>query len=62
MPSLNIDENIKKIRMNIEELSQEVFRLQGMLSTFEGLKKAGLKDIQLPEEDEQLDNTQEKPE
>ncbi len=62
MPSLNIDENIKKIRMNIEELSQEVFRLQGMLSTFEGFKKAGLKDIQLPGEDEQLDNTQEKPE
>jgi|TARA_B100001939_G_scaffold140470_1_gene121602 lipid II:glycine glycyltransferase (peptidoglycan interpeptide bridge formation enzyme) len=62
MPSLNIDENIKKIRMNIEELSQEVFRLQGMLSTFESFKKAGLKDIQLPEEDEQLDNTQEKPE
>jgi len=62
MPSLNIDENIKKIRMNIEELSQEVFRLQGMLSTFESFKKAGLKDIQLPEEAEQLDNTQEKPE
>ena len=62
MPSINVDENIKKIRMNIEELSQEVFRLQGMLSTFESFKKAGLKDIQLPEEDEQLDNTQEKPE
>ena len=62
MPSINIDENIKKIRVNIEELSQEVFRLQGMLNTFESFKKAGLKDIQLPEEDEQLDNTQEKPE
>lgn len=66
MPSLNIDENIKKIRVNIEELSQEVFRLQGMLSTFEGFKKAGLKDIQLPEnqeeEAEQLESIQEKPE
>ena len=62
MPSVNIDENIKKIRVNIEELSQEVFRLQGMLSTFESFKKAGLKDIQLPEEAEQVDNTQEKPE
>ena len=66
MPSLNIDENIKKIRMNIEELSQEVFRLQGMLSTFEGFKKAGLEDIQLPEnqeeEAEQLESIQEKPE
>ena len=62
MPSVNIDENIKKIRMNIEELSQEVFRLQGMLSTFESFKKAGLKDIQLPEEDEQLESIQENPE
>ena len=62
MPSLNIDENIKKIRMNIEELSQEVFRLQGMLNTFEGFKKAGLKDIQLPDEDKQLESIQEKPE
>ena len=68
MPSLNIDENIKRIRRNIEELSQEVFRLQGMLSTFEGFKKAGLKDIQLPEgfegpeEAEQLESVQEKPE
>ena len=66
MPSLNIDENIKKIRMSIEELSQEVFRLQGMLSTFEGFKKAGLNDIQLPEnqeeEAEQLESIQEKPE
>tara|TARA_B100000405_G_scaffold301773_1_gene263728 strand:+ start:1720 stop:1917 length:198 start_codon:yes stop_codon:yes gene_type:complete len=65
MPSVNIDENIKKIRMNIEELSQEVFRLQGVLSTFESFKKAGLKDIQLPEESEeaeQLESIQEKPE
>lgn len=62
MPSINIDENIKKIRVNIEELSQEVFRLQGMLNTFESFKKAGLKDIQLPEEDEQLESIQEKPE
>ena len=62
MPSINIDENIKKIRMNIEELSQEVFRLQGCLSTFESFKKAGLKDIQLPEEDEQLESIQENPE
>lgn len=52
----------------MEELSHEVFRLQGMLSTFEGFKKAGLKDIQLPEgfegpeEAEQLESVQEKPE
>lgn len=62
MPSINVDENIKKIRVNIEELSQEVFRLQGVLSTFESFKKAGLKYIQLPEEDEQLESIQEKPE
>jgi hypothetical protein len=29
--------------MNIEKMTQEVFRLQGMLATFEGFKKGGLK-------------------
>ena len=38
MPVVDVDENIKKLRMNIEQLTQEVFRLQGMLQTFEGFK------------------------
>jgi hypothetical protein len=66
MPVVDIEENINKIAMNIEKLTQEVFRLQGMLQTFEGFKKGGLKTIELPvdptQEIEELESTQEKPE
>jgi lipid II:glycine glycyltransferase (peptidoglycan interpeptide bridge formation enzyme) len=66
MPTVDIDENIKKLRMNIEQLTQEVFRLQGMLQTFEGFKKGGLKTIDLPndptQEVDELESIQEKPE
>ena len=43
MPTVDIEENIQKLRMNIEKMTQEIFRLQGMLQTFEGFKKGGLK-------------------
>ena len=66
MPVVDVDENIKKIRMNLEQLTQEVFRLQGMLQTFEGFKKGGLTTIDLPndpnQEVEQLESVQENPE
>ena len=66
MVVIDIEENIKKLRMNIEQLTQEVFRLQGVLSTFEGFKKGGLKTIELPndpnQEIEELESIQEKPE
>jgi lipid II:glycine glycyltransferase (peptidoglycan interpeptide bridge formation enzyme) len=63
MPTVDVEENIKKLRMNIEQLTQEVFRLQGMLQTFEGFKKGGLTQIELPQDPtEQLESIQEKPE
>jgi len=66
MPVVDIEDNIKKIRMNLEQLTQEVFRLQGMLQTFEGFKKGGLTTINLPkdptQEVEELESIQEKPE
>ena len=63
MPVVDVEENIKKLRMNIEQLTQEVFRLQGMLQTFEGFKKGGLTIIDLPQDPtEQDESTQEKPE
>ena len=66
MPIVHIEENIQKLRMNIEKMTQEIFRLQGMLQTFEGFKKGGLKTIDLPndptQEVEELDSIQEKPE
>ena len=67
MPIVDVEENIKKIRMNIEQMTQEVFRLQGMLQTFEGFKKGGLTTIDLPQDPnqpitEELKSVQEKPE
>jgi hypothetical protein len=70
MPTVDVEENIKKLRMNIEQMTQEIFRLQGMLSTFEGFKKGGLTTIDMPndpnqpteEPTEELESTQEKPE
>ena len=66
MPTVDVEENIKKIQMNIEQLTQEVFRLQGMLSTFQGFKKGGLMTIDLPNDPnqptEELESIQENPE
>ena len=70
MPTVDVEENIKKIRENIEQMTQEVFRLQGMLATFEGFKKGGLTTIDMPndpnqpveEPTEELESIQEKPE
>ena len=66
MPIVDVEENIKKLRMNIDQLTQEVFRLQGMLQTFERFKGGGLKTIDLPNDPNQevveLESTQEKPE
>lgn len=66
MPSIDIVENIKRTRDQIEKMSQEVFRLQGVLHTFEGLQKGGLTVIELPKDpqvsDEELESIQEKPE
>jgi hypothetical protein len=70
MPIVDVEENIKKLRMNIEQMTQEIFRLQGMLQTFEGFKKGGLTQIDLPSDPnqpveaptEELESIQEKPE
>ena len=70
MPVVNVEENIKQLRENIDKMTQEVFRLQGMLATFEGFKKGGLENIDIPNDPnqpveapiEELESTQEKPE
>ena len=53
MPIVDVEENINKLRENIEKMTQEVFRMQGMLQTFEGFKKGGLKQIDLPRDPNQ---------
>jgi hypothetical protein len=68
MPTVNIEENIKQIRESIAKHSHEVAKLHGMLQTFEGFYKSGLKVIELPidptiqEDNEDLANIQENPE
>ena len=71
MPTVNVEENIKQIREKIESMTQDLFRMQGMLQTFEGFKQGGLKIIDLPNDPnqepveepvEELESVQEKPE
>lgn len=66
MPIIDVNNNIRSLRDNIERLTQEIYRLEGMLNTFEGFKRGGLKVIDLPndphESKEMLDSIQEKPE
>ena len=67
MPTVDVEENIKQIREKIERMTQDLFRMQGMLQTFEGFKKGGLKTIDLPNDPnqepvEELESVQEKPE
>ena len=67
MPTVHVEENIKKIRKDLDKMTQEMFRLQGVLQTFEGFKQGGLKTIELPNQPpqegvEELESVQEKPE
>ena len=70
MPTVDVEENIKKIENSLEQMTQEIFRLQGMLQTFRGFQKGGLKTIDLPNDPnqatespaEELESIQEKPE
>ena len=54
MPTLDIDENIKKVQESIELTYQELHRLQGSLRVFLGFKEAGLKEIDIPEKTEEV--------
>lgn len=71
MPIVDIEDNIQQLRQQIEKSTQDLFRMQGMLQTFEGFKQGGLKTIDLPnnpnqepveEPIEELESVQEKPE
>ena len=67
MPTVDVEENIKQIREKIERMTQDLFRMQGMLQTFEGFKQGGLKIIDLPNDPnqepvEEPESIQEKPE
>jgi hypothetical protein len=52
MPTVNVEENIKKIQETIEATYQELHRLQGSLRVFMGFKENGLDEIEIPEKKE----------
>ena len=71
MPTVDVEDNINQMRAKIEQMTQEIFRMQGVLQTFEGFKTGGLKTIDLPNDPnqrpigepiEELESVQEKPE
>lgn len=66
MPVVYINENITQLHNQILGMREELLRLEGVLRTFKGFKKAGLTQIDLPnqsvEPTEELDSIQEKPE
>jgi hypothetical protein len=66
MPVVYINENITQLHNQMLGMREELLRLEGVLRTFEGFKKAGLTQIDLPnqpvEPTEELESTQEKPE
>ena len=53
MPSVNVEDNIKKIQDAIESTYQELHRLQGSLRVFLGFQENGLKEIEIPEKKEE---------
>lgn len=49
MPTLNVDENIKKIIETINALTAEIYRLEGSLRVFKEFESKGLKTVDLPD-------------
>ena len=71
MPLIDVEENINQLQVKIEQMTHDIFRMQGVLQTFEGFIKGGLKTIDLPNDPtqnpieepvEELESVQEKPE
>jgi len=59
MPSLDVEENIKKLQDAVETTYQELHRLQGSLRVFLSLKENGLTTIDLPEKVEKNEEVEE---
>ena len=49
MPTLNVQDNINKIRQTIDEMTREILRLEGSLRVFLGFKENGLSEVDVPE-------------
>ena len=53
MPTVNVEDNIKKLQDAVEATYQELHRLQGSLRVFLGFQESGLKEIEIPEKKEE---------
>ena len=65
MPVVHIEDNIKQLTIQMNGMREELLRFEGVLRTFEGFKKGGLTKIDLPtdpNQTEELESIQEKPE
>jgi hypothetical protein len=66
MPVVYINQNITQLHNQMLGMREELLRLEGVLRTFKGFKKAGLTQIDLPSDPnqptEELESIQEKPE
>ena len=62
MPVVHIRENIQQLHTKMQEMREELLRLEGVLRTFEGFEKTGLTKIDVPQSpNEELVSIQEKP-
>lgn len=59
MPSLDVEENIKKLQDAVETTYQELHRLQGSLRVFMSFKENGLTVIDIPEKVEKNEEVEE---
>ena len=52
MAKVNVEENIKKIMDAIDNMTREVLRLEGSLRVFREFHENGVKEVEIPEEEE----------
>lgn len=57
MPNtVNVEENIKRILDQIDQMTREVLRLEGSLRVFRELADSGIKEVEIPD-DQQVKET-----
>ena len=57
MPKLSVKENVEKMSADLELMSKEVSRLEGSLRVFRSLLEAGVEEVDIPEKDEESEET-----
>ena len=54
--TVNVEENIKRILDQIDQMTREVLRLEGSLRVFRELADSGIKEVEIPD-DQQVKET-----